>query len=372
MITISKTLNSINLLTKDYTPEKDWLFFDIETTGFSSKSGTLYLIGCLSFDDNKYNLTQWLAQSKKDEKSLLLAFYEFSKKFSTILHYNGNGFDIPFIKDKARNYQIPLDFEEFESIDIYKNLQPYKKQLKLDNLKQKTVEQFLSVDREDTKNGGELISVYDSYENSGSKKDEAMLLLHNEEDITGMVQLIPMFAYPSLFAGNISNPEFELHEFQNSRGELKQEGIFSFDIMHTLPKRISCGYGPVYMTAHKNHGKIKVDINRCELKYFFPNYQDYYYLPKEDTSIHKSVAFYVDKNFRTKAKAANCYSKKTGIFLPQEEEIITPFFKEDYHDRRTYFEITDEFCEDKASQLKYILHLIKILSKSDNPYKKSK
>lgn len=362
MITISKTLNTIQLLTKEFIPQKDWLFFDIETTGFSPKSSVLYLIGCIYYENDKYHLTQWLAQSKNDENSVLLAFYEFLKSFSTVLHYNGNGFDIPFIKEKARYYQIPLDFQTFKNIDIYKNLQPYKKQLKLENLKQKTVEGFLCIPREDTKNGGELITVFNSYETSGSKKDEAMLLLHNEEDVTGMVQLLPVFAYHSLFTGNISNPEFEYHEYINNRGEEKQEGIFSFDIKNTLPKRISCSHGPVYMTAHKNHGKIKVEINRRELKYFFPNYQDYYYLPQEDTSIHKSVAFYVDKNFRTKAKAANCYSKKTGAFLPQEKEIITPFFKEDYHDKRTFFEITDEFTADRDAQLKYILHLLEILS----------
>ncbi len=362
MITISKKLDNIELLTKDFTPKKDWLFFDIETTGFSSKTNILYLIGCIYFTNDKYCLIQWLAQSDIDESSILLAFYELSKSFTTILHYNGNGFDIPFIKEKLKKYQIPLDFDNFKNIDIYKNLQPYKKQLKLENLKQKTIEKFLCINRNDTKNGGELISVFREYEKNGSKQNEAMLLLHNEEDVIGMVQLLPMFAYRSLFTGNILSPGFELHYYTNSRGEQKQEGIFSFQIKNTLPKRISCSYGSIYMTAHKNNGKIKIEINQCELKYFFPNYQDYYYLPQEDTSIHKSVAFYVDKNFRTKAKAANCYSKKTGIFLPQEEEIITPFFKEDYHDKCTFFEITDEFCSNSADQLKYILHLLKLLS----------
>ena len=115
------------------------------------------------------------------------------------------------------------------------------------------------------------------------------------------------------------------------------------------------------MTAHRNSGKIKIEICNQELKFFFQNYKDYYYLPIEDTSIHKSVAFYVDKNFRTKAKAANCYSKKTGAFLPQYETIVTPYFKKDYNDKSTYFEITDEFSNNTNLQLKYIQHLLKRL-----------
>lgn len=363
MITISKKINFIQLLTNDFKPKEDWLFFDIETTGFSSKTSFIYLIGCVSLKDNEYYLTQWLAQNQKEELSVLLAFYEFSRQFTTLIHYNGNGFDIPFIKDKVRQYQIPLCFDNFKSIDIYKNLMPYKKLLKLENLKQKTIEQFLGISREDTKNGGELISVYNEYENSHSKENEHLLLLHNEDDVTGMVQLIVMFAYRSLFEGNICNPVFELHDYIDNFGEQRKEGIFSFEIKCTLPKRLSCGNGSIYMTAFKNFGKIKIEIKKCELKYFFPNYQDYYYLPNEDTSIHKSVAFYVDKNFRTKAKAANCYSKKTGLFLPQSEEIISPFFKEDYHDKKTFFEITDEFCNDKSAQTDYIIHLLKQLTK---------
>ena len=88
--------------------------------------------------------------------------------------------------------------------------------------------------------------------------------------------------------------------------------------------------------------KIKISVYNGGLKFFYQNYKDYYYLPMEDRSIHKSIAFYVDKNYRTKANAANCYSKKTGRFIPQYEEIISPYFKIDYSDKITYFELTNE------------------------------
>ena len=75
-------------------------------------------------------------------------------------------------------------------------------------------------------------------------------------------------------------------------------------------------------------------------------------------------AFYVDKNYRVKAKAANCYSKKTGQFLPQNDEIITPYFKREYNDKITYFEMTDEFLGSGESVLKYIKHVLEILIKT--------
>ena len=103
-----------------------------------------------------------------------------------------------------------------------------------------------------------------------------------------------------------------------------------------------------YFTACGNLDKNQHKyLHRRVLNIFNPDYKNYYYLPGEDRSIHKSVAFYVDKDFRTKAKAANCYSKKSGIFLPQYEEIINPYFKIDYYDKITYFECSQDFLADK-------------------------
>ena len=95
-----------------------------------------------------------------------------------------------------------------------------------------------------------------------------------------------------------------------------------------------------------------------ELKYFYPNYKDYYYLPAEDCAIHKSVGTYVDKNFRTQAKAANCYSKKYGTFLPQTGLWESPSFKIDYHDALTYFEADDNFFADHPRQCTYAMNVI--------------
>lgn len=99
------------------------------------------------------------------------------------------------------------------------------------------------------------------------------------------------------------------------------------------------------------------------MKFFYKNYKDYYYLPKEDISIHKSVAFYVDKDYRTKAKAATCYSKKTGKFLPQFNEQIEPYFKIDYYDKTNYFELTDEVKNNPLILQNYTIHILEYLKK---------
>ena len=93
----------------------------------------------------------------------------------------------------------------------------------------------------------------------------------------------------------------------------------------------------------------------------YTHLKDYYYLPEEDTAIHKSVAFYVDKNYRTKAKAATCYSKKTCCFLPHHQVVVSPYFKLEYHDKITYFELTDEFIDNETDVKAYVMHVLSLL-----------
>lgn len=390
MITIQKGLSVSSVYTfHNQIAYEDMVFFDIETTGFSPNNTILYLIGCAYYRDNTWNLIQWFADDNMSEKKILHSFFDFIKDFKILVHFNGDGFDIPYIQKKCLKLGLDYTFDEIESYDIYKKILPYKKLFKLENFKQKTLEQFLHISRKDVYSGGELIQVYANYlglkkleqlksrnheispvtnleERIQSKKNSAaatsnsdealsLLLLHNEEDIKGMLSLTNILSYIDLFDGHYSN----IH----ATVEKDQLAVY-FTLSTRLPQTISYGTDSLYITANGQQAVLRIHLYQNELKFFYDNYKDYYYLPEEDTAIHKSVAFYVDKNFRTRAKAANCYSKKTGRFVPQYEELYTPHFKIDYHDKYSYVEVTEEFLADTESLIPYIQHiLMKLISK---------
>ena len=144
-------------------------------------------------------------------------------------------------------------------------------------------------------------------------------------------------------------------------GTPRKEAVITCRLANPVPKRVSAGNDRYYFTAYSDILRICITAYTSELKYFYPDYKNYYYLPKEDRSIHKSVAFYVDKNYRTRAKAANCYSRKTGLFLPQSDEIVSPYFKIDYYDKITYFEYLPEFTQNPELILRYVRHILRIL-----------
>ena len=330
------------------------LFFDIETTGFSASSTTLYLIGCAFYKNNSWHLLQLLNDDKESELELLTAFCNLSKQFTTLIHYNGEGFDLPYLEKKCIKYALAPSFLSLESLDIYKRIRPFQKILHLDSLKQKDIELFLDYNRTDTFHGGELITIYEKYVKNKEKELEDFLLLHNTEDIEGMLNISEILNYEELFTGNIS--------FDSIVEETSQI-VLKMNLFFPIKKRISIGKNGITFLAFQDHGTLTIPIYTGEMKFFYKNYKDYYYLPKEDISIHKSVAFYVDKDYRTKAKAATCYSKKTGKFLPQFNEQIEPYFKIDYYDKINYFELTDEVKNNPLILQNYTIHILEYLKK---------
>ena len=133
-------------------PLKDLLFFDIETTGFSGDTSQLYLIGCTYHDGFGWKLIQWFADSRESERELLTAFFTFMERFKILVHFNGDGFDIPYLLKCCRRLELPYNFDCIKSVDIYKKIKPYRKLLGLENMKQKSIEQFLRLAREGKNN----------------------------------------------------------------------------------------------------------------------------------------------------------------------------------------------------------------------------
>lgn len=337
--------------------DEDCIFFDIETTGFSPASSNIYLIGCLRKVGENLIIDQFFAESKADEQEVLHQFMTLLHEYKTIISFNGIGFDIPFIKAKCDAYGIEEHLKEFEYIDIFKLISSIKFLLKLPNYKQKTLENFLDIQRDDQFSGGELINVYDDYVKTHSSEAEELLLLHNFEDVTGMVDLIPVLSYLNILKGGYRVKETEIAPYISYDGKEGQEMIITLENDYIVPKRVSYQFKDYYFTINKNTTKIRIPLFEGELKYFYENYKDYFYLPEEDMAIHKSVATFVDKQYRERAKASNCYTRKNGTFLPQHSIIMSPSFKIDYKDKVSYFELTNDFSSSDVMLRRYVKHI---------------
>lgn len=324
-------------------------FFDIETTGFSVEHTTLYLIGCCFITDKKLYTVQWFNDDGQSEQQLLEAFMAFVSRYKYLLHYNGDGFDIPYITKKSSNYSIHNTLPALISIDLYKKIKPFKKILHLDNLKLKSIEQFLGLNRNDIYSGKELIKVYLDYQKSSDTRACDTLFLHNYEDVIGLVECFKMLTYSILLTG-----DYSLSKLYTKDNHL----CFELNLSVNIPKRIMYVNKAISLSVYKNQATLSVLIIEATLKYYYDNYHDYYYLPKEDVAIHKSVATYIDKTQRTKATRATCYNKRNGFFITKYCTNDASGFKYDYNDKASYIELNDDFLSDSKQLLDYVKQML--------------
>lgn len=337
------------------------LFVDIETTGLSPATASIYLMGCCFYDHGEWMIRQWLCERPEEEPELLNAFATHLDSYQTLIHFNGNQFDLPFIEKRASAHGMNITFEGMTGIDIYKRIYPYRHFLRLTNCKQKTLEEFLSINREDLYSGGELISVYKSFCKTHDEEALGLLLTHNRDDVYGMIRLLPILSYADFFNESLTVRKVETNTTKDAFGKPQKEILIYFSLNTALPKPISCHGNNCYFSGRNNEGMIKVPVFCEEMKFFYSDYKNYYYLPNEDMAIHKSVSSFVDSAFREKATAATCYTRKTGEYLPQWDYLFEPFFKREYESKALFFELTDSFKENREAFSIYASHLLSMM-----------
>jgi hypothetical protein len=347
------------------------IFFDIETTGFSPAHSSIYLIGCARRIGESVQIDQFFAETPADEKEVVSSFLDILKDCRTIISYNGIGFDIPFLKAKCDSYKLKEQFKDFNYLDIFKSVSKLKFLLKLPNYKQKTLESFLGLSREDRYSGGDLINVYQEYCKTPDSQKEELLLLHNYEDVLGMMDLLPIFSYTEIFQGQYSVSETRIGSYKAIDGTEEKEFLITLHNDYPVPRRVSFQFRDFYFISNGDVSTIRIPVYSGELHFFYPNYRDYYYLPQEDMAVHKSVATFVDKGYRETAHAYNCYTRKTGEFLPQYDTIMSPEFKKEYKDKVSYFEITDDFSGSDVMLRRYVEHILRLMSTGTKNTKKN-
>ena len=441
---------------------EDVLFFDIETTGLSARSAGLYLIGILTYtadasiakdsiiavssdeaqisaipsahraanaptsitaspDHNEpkaaghWTLLQYFCEDVADEPAVLQAFFELLCTKKILISYNGDGFDIPFLRHMVEQYGLPYSFDTVESFDLFKKFRPLKRLLDLPDLKLKSCERFLGIDREDRFTGGELIEVYFEWQKTKAPALLDTLLLHNAEDIANLPNLLPLLRYRAL-----PHSDFHLRAHERLQDGAMPLVHLSFTLLSpmspsahatvenstreatddhclhcidagengtrevtddrrqhctdaggndareatddrrlhwptlTLPKPMDLRGDFWALHAEGSAVELYVQLFEGERKLFFADFEHYYYLPAEDQVIHQSLAEFVDRSARKKACARNCYQRVSGCFLPECSEVYTPALRAEYRDKLRYAQYSDTLFDDEAKAITYL------------------
>jgi len=176
-------------LSNPYAKKLNTVVFDIETMGLVPTRDMLINAGFCN--PETLECKQLFAESTSDEERLLREILEILSDYDVVITYNGDRFDIPFVKTRCKKYGIefkPLIW----SIDMYRYLKSYWPMAeKMPRLNQKSVEIALGLSdkRTDEIDGGECIPLYERYLLDGDEEAKRLILLHNADDIRQLAKI---------------------------------------------------------------------------------------------------------------------------------------------------------------------------------------
>lgn len=162
------------------------VILDIETTGLSRKKDLIITIGLLYGEDGEVVTEQYFAESLMDEVNLIEKFLDRIKSFDTVLTYNGDSFDLPFIREKINFY----GFQDFnvKQVDLYKTVRKYKDILSIEKINQREVEKYLRIERKENLKGNDVALLYKNFLLRGVSSEQ--IILHNKWDLVNLHKII--------------------------------------------------------------------------------------------------------------------------------------------------------------------------------------
>lgn len=189
------SLNKNQIQLPGFIENKNFCFLDIETTGLSRKYNEIYLAGIVYYNNilKDWELVQYFANSLDKEELLLERLVKDIANFDCVITYNGQSFDIPFIKSRLKHYNLENKLNSLNNFDIYRKLRREAPYLNLENLKLKTVEESLGIYREDKYTGKDCINFYYQYTKNQDQDLKEKILQHNYDDLFYLLDILKIF-----------------------------------------------------------------------------------------------------------------------------------------------------------------------------------
>lgn len=330
----------------------DTVFVDIETTGLSSKKNNIYCIGLAFFSENNLHIRQLFARNRQEEKEILTEFLQFlSSGCKSIITFNGKTFDLPFLEQRCAIYGLSFSAADYPGKDLLQDFRKLKHLLSLSHLRQKDLEAFLGIDREDKYDGGKLISVYTEYEKTQDPQLEHLLWIHNYEDMLGMFQILSLYKYEDLLSGNFQIQNVSFINDTNYDGISVNSLQIHIQLSKELPQEISGVNEHVRFIFRGREGIVNIPVLNDTLRYYLPDYKNYYFLTEEKTIVHKSIAQFVDSQYCQKSTRENCFLTKTGFFIESSKKSDLARFQRERKDKKYYIDISELWNTDTTHDL---------------------
>jgi len=179
---LTKKSAVLNCNNENFIAKERLVFFDTETTGLSSGSGTVaFLVSRACFKNNNFELTQFFLSDYDGEEALLKEFFLGIPINSVLVSYNGRTFDEPLLRSRCiMNGIIPKSYTHLDLVYPVRRL--FSSELESCALKE-IEKSLLSINRVGDVDGSEIPDIYLSFLKQGYNAKIETVIHHNALDI---------------------------------------------------------------------------------------------------------------------------------------------------------------------------------------------
>lgn len=296
-----------------------YCFLDIETTGLSKVHDTIVCIGIAFHKEGYYQSCHWMIEDPEEEFVLIQSVLNQLLSFEKIYTYGGKHFELPFLLQKAKHYQLdPSSFTKFHLVD-----------LKSSKRARNILEQDIGFKRNLTTQGRELAKFCKLILTSPNSAYQTLIIEHNKEELVSLITIYHFYK----FLNHLNNATLLDYRFE--------ENALMFDLTPSTLYPHSFQYEQDHYKGlydHLlNHFSLSINTLFLNLRTYLPP-RDYYIV--EGQLMHKSLAKLLPASMRTKATKSTCYLEQETLYLPlkltnqslywedAQKQIYTPYNKE--------------------------------------------
>ena len=170
----------ISLFSSSFSNDEDFIFLDIETLGFCNVP--IILLGVAKIHGNEICVNQYLSRSVGEEGAVLEAFLSGVESESVFVTFNGQTFDMPYIRNRMKYFGIKrnLDMPHFDLLHFSRRTWSDK----LPNCQLTTIENHLfGIEREDDVPSGLVPAFYKTYLKTQNIGPLVPIIEHNRQDV---------------------------------------------------------------------------------------------------------------------------------------------------------------------------------------------
>ena len=170
-----------------------WL--DIETTGLGPRTSHVTLIGCLLPVERGRELVQVFVETPAEEAEALTAAFRELRRASTVITFNGNRFDLPFLRERSARCGVTMPaMRHRDLLDEALAWDPRRRIVPDHRLQ--TLMQHFGLARVDQRSGRDMVTMYERWLERRRAEDRQSILDHNADDLLKLPELTVLLRDP--------------------------------------------------------------------------------------------------------------------------------------------------------------------------------